>query len=471
MLKIIIAILILSVIIIVHEFGHFILAKANGIMVLEFSLGFGPKLIHFKKGETEYCLKLFPFGGACMMLGEDFIETDEAEAEDEETENAGRTTGKDEDEKNTLTDGRISAKEKNLAKGYDMSRAFVNQSVWARISVIAAGPIFNFILAFIISVFIIGFYGYDPSTLYKVYDDSPAAAAGLQEGDRIVELNGRSITFSREVTMYKSLFPDETLHITYVRDGQKYTTTVEPEHTTSTAYRIGITITENAAVGSVTDHSPAKKAGMKINDVIKSVNGTAISTGDEFSQIVTASEGNEVSVVVDRDGQDVTLSMTPELTQSENYYVGFVCYSERQKASPANTFVYSFKEVGYWIRTVFDSLRMLVTGKLSLNDMAGPVGVVNVIGQVVDQSKTDGMLYVVLSLLNMTVMITANLGVMNLLPLPALDGGRLVFLIIEALRGKPVSRQKEGMVHFVGMVLLMILMVVIMFNDVRNIFF
>lgn len=459
MLNIILAILVLSIIILVHEFGHFIVAKANGVMVLEFSIGFGPKLLHFKKGETEYCLKLLPFGGACMMLGEDFIESDK-DSKDVEVEEGD----------NAVKPGHITSAEKNLAKGYDMSRAFVNQSVWARISIIAAGPIFNFILAFIFSVFIIGFIGYDPCNVYKVYEDSPAAVAGLQEGDQIIEINGRDISFAREYSMYKALFPEKTLNITYLRDGAKYTTTVAPEYSTSTAYRIGITITETAGVNEVTNSSPAKRAGLKTNDIIKSVDGVAISTGDEFSQIISATEGKEVTLVVDREGKEISLSMTPELTESENYYNGLICYSERVKTSPAATLKYSAKEVGYWIRTVFDSLRMLVTGKVSLNNMSGPVGIVNVMGQAVEQSKSEGVLMVVLSLLNWAVMISANLGVMNLLPLPALDGGRLVFLIIEALRGKPVSREKEGMVHFVGMVLLMLLMVVIMFNDVKNLF-
>ena len=142
----------------------------------------------------------------------------------------------------------------------------------------------------------------------------------------------------------------------------------------------------------------------------------------------------------------------------------------REKLSPAGTISYSFKNVGYWIKAVFKSFKLLFTGKVSANDVSGPVGIVSAIGNVVTESKSDGVLYVILNLINWSVMISANLGIMNLLPIPALDGGRLVFLIIEAIRRKPVPREKEGMVHFIGIVLLMVLMVVIMANDIRKLF-
>ena len=167
--NVILAILVLSVIIIVHEFGHFIVAKANGVTVLEFALGFGPKLIHFKKGETVYSIKLLPFGGSCMMLGDEFMEAQTDEDEDEQA-----------DEK----DG----KAKTLEEEYDADRAFSNKSVWSRIAIIAAGPLFNFLLALILSIIMIGVDGYDLCTVDKVYDNSPAQEAGLAEGDTILKI-------------------------------------------------------------------------------------------------------------------------------------------------------------------------------------------------------------------------------------------------------------------------------------------
>lgn len=134
-LNVILAILVLSIIVIVHEFGHFIIAKANGITVVEFSIGFGPKLIHFRKGETEYCIKALPFGGACTMLGDEFLEMSVIQSEDDDEE---------------LTDEEKEAKKRKLAieNGYDMEKSFASKSVWARIAVIAAGPVFiSFLLS------------------------------------------------------------------------------------------------------------------------------------------------------------------------------------------------------------------------------------------------------------------------------------------------------------------------------------
>lgn len=458
MLDIFLAIILLSIIILVHEFGHFILAKANGVMVVEFSLGFGPKLIHFKKGETEYCLKLFPFGGACMMLGEDY----DPNLNNQDSETLDRINPSD-------TSDKTIASEKSLKNGYDMTRSFASKSVWARMSILAAGPIFNFLLAFILAVFIIGFLGYDPPKVDRIYTDSPATEAGLQEGDVITSINGRNITFAREISLYRALYPEKTMEITYERNGQSNSTTLIPQYTKTSSYRIGIVISE-CVVQQVTNDSPAKKAGLKTNDVIKSVDGVELTSSDQLTELLANSGGKEVSMVVLRDGNEMVIKTTPELTESESYYIGMLSYGVRVKTTPVHTLVYGVKEVGYWIRSVFDSLGMLVGGNVSLDDVAGPVGVVNVIGNVVEQSKPDGALYVMLNLFNMAVMISANLGVMNLLPIPALDGGRLVFCIIEAVRGKPINKEKEGMVHFVGMVLLMVLMVFILFNDLKNIF-
>ena len=129
-----------------------------------------------------------------------------------------------------------------------------------------------------------------------------------------------------------------------------------------------------------------------------------------------------------------------------------------------------FSEVRYWMSYTLTSLKMLVTGRVGVENLSGPVGIVNMVGEVVEQSRSDGALYVFLNLLNFSILLSVNLGVLNLLPLPALDGGRLVFILIELVRGKPVSREKEGMVHTIGLLLLMALMVFVMFNDVLKIF-
>jgi regulator of sigma E protease len=420
--------------VIAHEFGHFIVAKANGVAVIEFAVGFGPRIFHIKKGETEYALRLIPFGGACIMLGDAMMEMG--------------------DEENK----------------YDESRALSAKSVWARIAIIVAGPFFNFIIAFIFAVIIIASVGIDPCTVDVVEEGSPAYEAGLQVGDLITSINGDNMAFSKEYSFYTYYHGSETMNITYKRDGVKYTATVTPQYRTSNVYRIGVVVSDNVNITTVTDDSPAKEAGVKVGDIILTVNGQKLSDTLRISDIIAASGGEAVEMVVKRGDKEVTLNVTPAMTEVKEYYTGFDSYGYRVKKNPAATIGYAFKEVGYWIEIVLKSVGMMFTGQVSINDLSGPVGVVDSVNTVVEQSKPEGTWMVCLNLFNYIVMLSANLGVMNLLPLPALDGGKLLFLVIEALRGKPVKAEHEGMVHFIGMVLLMFLMVYIMFKDIAGLF-
>lgn len=340
-MSIVIALLVFSVIILFHEFGHFLLAKLNKITVVEFSLGMGPRLLSFEAGGTRYSWKLLPFGGSCMMLGEDGEEEEEG--------------------------------------------SFGSKSVWARMSVIAAGPIFNFLLAFIMALFIVGNLGYDVPVLLNVTEGMPAANAGLQAGDRIVKMNGKRIHLYREVQNYSMFHQGEMVIFQYERDGELHEATVTPELTNG-SYKYGI--------------------------------------------------GGNI-----------------------NY---------RQKTNVLETLEYSAYEVYYWIDTTVSSLGLLFKGGVQLDDMSGPVGVVDAIGTTYQESRDEGAFYVWMNLLNIAILLSANLGVMNLLPIPALDGGRLIFLIVEAIRRRRVEPELEAKIHFAGLMLLMLLMVVVMFNDVKK---
>lgn len=344
-MKFVIAILIFSVIILFHELGHFLLAKKNGIRVNEFCLGLGPTLWGVQKGETFYSLKLLPFGGACMMEGEDSESADES--------------------------------------------SFGRKSVGARISVIAAGPLFNFIMAYFLSFLLISCIGADIPSISGVMDGYSAQEAGLQAGDVIVKINKKSIHFYQEISMYAYFHPGEALNVVYERNGERIQAKILPSYDKESGrYLLGIT----------------KK--------------------------------NEA----------------------------------RQKGNFFANLKYSAYQVEYWIWTTMESLRMLVTGKVSANELSGPVGIVKSIGDTYDASVNDGYFYVFLNMVSFSILLSANLGVMNLLPLPALDGGRLIFLLLEAVRRKKIDPEKEGMVHFVGIMLLMGLMAFVMFNDIRKLF-
>ena len=341
---IIIAIVLFSFIVFFHELGHFLLAKKNGIDVQEFAIGMGPNLVSKEYKGTLYCLKLLPIGGMCVM---------------------------GEDEEATAAPGN-----------------FNNASVWARISVIAAGPIFNFILAFVGAVIITAMVGYDKPVLGSVDAGYPAAEAGMEKGDQIVKMGDKTIHIFREISLYNQLHQGEKVDVTFIRDGQKHTVTLTPKMDEELGYaRLGI--------GS-----------------------------------------------------------------SENY-----------KANALTALQYGAYEVKFWICTTIDSLKMLIARQVGVDQLSGPVGVVNMVDDTYQQSKSYGVRVVFLEMLNMIVLLSANIGVMNLLPIPALDGGRLFFLFVEVIRRKRIPPEKEGYVHFAGIVLLMLLMVFVMYNDIRRIFF
>ena len=426
-MKYVLAIVVLSVIIIIHELGHFIIAKASGVKVVEFSLGMGPRLIKFTKGGTMYSLKLFLLGGSCQMLGED---------------------------------------EENSEEG-----SFNSASIWKRIAIIAAGPIANFVLAFVGAVLLIGIMGYDPAIVHSVEDNSSAYEAGLQAGDKIVDVNGTNITFYGDYSMYLLFNEGKEMEVTVLRDGKEQVITFTPDFVKDDVYQIGIYMDpEKPLIVSIVEGYPAEKSGLIANDLIISIDGVSCNSSDEVSELIQKAEGKEVSLVVERDGKEVTINLTPNIVHREYYDYGFYLSGERVKCNPIDTIKYSFCQVGYWIKTVFYSFRMLFSGQAGFNDLSGPVGIVTMIGDVVEESKSDGAFYVFLNITNWTIMISANLGVMNLLPIPALDGGRLIFLFIEAIRRKPIPKEKEGIVHFVGIVLLLILSVAVLVNDIRKLF-
>ena len=340
-MKIILAILIFSFIIIFHELGHFLFAKKCGVKVNEFTLGLGPTLISWGKGETKYCLKLLPFGGSCVMEGED-----------EES---------------------------------DSDRAFNKKSLWERFQIVFAGPLFNFILAYILSVVYIAALGVNDATISDVMEGYAAEEAGMEAGDTILSINGYNAHFYNEISIYTFLHPNaESYDIVYSRDGEKHETELVPTY--------------------------SEETGRKMIGIIKN--------------------------------------------------------AEYKKVSPIGVLKYAAYEIKYQIYVTLSSLKMLFTGQISVNEVSGPVGVVTTISDVYDQSISSGLFYVFINLLSIAILLTANLGVMNLLPFPALDGGRILLFIIEGIRGKKMKPEIENGINLVGFALLMVLMVVVMYNDI-----
>ena len=426
-MSIIFALLIFSAVVLFHELGHFLLAKKNGIVVTEFSLGMGPRILSTVKNGTRYSLKALPFGGSCAMLGEDM-------SEDEE-------------------------------KG-----SFNAASVWGRISVVAAGPVFNFILALIFATVIVALAGYDPAEIMEVKEGSSAEKAGLQPGDIITEFQGYHIDLGKDLYVYTYLneVTSDPISMKVKRDGETMEINYIPDETVR--YLLGFNRSDENSmeVESLISGLPLEQAGLQPGDVITAIDGVKINNGEEYSAYIAEHPLSDepVAIVYERDGLEYDAKITPQKYTTPS--MGFSYNVGSVKAKGQEVLKYGLLEVKYMIRTTLLSLRELVTGHLGMEDLSGPVGVVDAIGQSYEQSKSEGPLIVFLNMLNMAVLLSANLGVMNLLPIPALDGGRLVFLVLEAIRKKPVNREVEGRIHFAGLMLLMALMVFVMYNDIMK---
>ncbi len=369
--KIILFLLIFGIVVIAHEFGHFIIGRKNGIRVLEFSVGMGPTLFSYVKNGVKYSLKLLPIGGACMFDGEDGI-IQEDEKGDSGTASDGATD-------NTCMGNGVLMDDK-------AGCAFTEAGVWRRIATVFAGPFFNFVLAFVFALIIVAFTGADKPVVMGFMEGSAVEAAGMQEGDVITKIGRERIYLYREVSLISVLNEGEPLAIEYERNGEKKTAVITP--------------TYDEAAG--------------------------------------------------------------------RYYMGLVGAGEYIDCNPFQVFQYGFYEIRYWVKATYKSLGMLLSGKATKDDVSGPIGIAQFVGDTYEEAKPYGISSVIFTMMNIVILLSVNLGILNLLPLPALDGGRLVFMLIEVIRGKPVPPEKEGIIHFAGLVAFMILMVFIMYNDIMK---
>jgi len=450
---IVIAILVFGVVVLIHELGHFWAARKVGILVEEFSIGMGPRLFSFKPGETRYSLKAFPLGGSCRMLGE----TDE---DDEE--------GKSAEEIRELK-----------------SRSFLNKPVKSRMFVILAGVVMNLLLAVIFSTL----YSFNTDfavpevsgfvvQIDSVIEGSPAYEAGLRAGDRIVAVNN-------EPTLYQNQFwrqidepwrqqvyqPVITIEIGRVVDNQWVRGIVEVE---SDIPNIGVTL--NA-------ESPAQLAGLQPGDRITHINGSRVRTQDDFWLYMRfRADGSPLTITFTRNGERLrTVIEEPYFVEgAQSYRIGFLAggrlafftrrtdeNSMHQRASFSESVSNGIFGVSFYVRSTLLGLSQLVTRQIGMDEMGGPVMIASVISDTTDVSfEHGGVMAVVWNAVRWMTIISSNLFVFNLLPIPALDGGKMVFLTIEAIRGKPISIEKEGIIHLVGFVLLMAFAVFVMYNDI-----
>jgi regulator of sigma E protease len=401
-----------------HELGHLIFAKRAGILCREFAIGFGPKVFSHKKGETTYTIRLLPIGGFVRMAGEDpemieikpghriglLFDKDEkvkkiilnnkekypncriVEVEYADIEKELFIKGFPDDEDDELKTFIIDPKAVIVENGIEsqiapVDRQFGSKTLAQRTMAIFAGPMMNFVLAFI--VFII-------------------------------------IAFLQGVP------------------------TNEPK------------------LGEITPDGAANAAGLKKGDIIQTINGSEISSWSDVVEVIRKNPNEKLDFSIHRNQKDLDIIVTPIEKTVEGKKIGLIGVYSPVEKSPILAVKAGFTETYFWTKQIFVMVGKLVTGQFSIDALSGPVGIY----QATDDVAKSGIYY----LMKWAGILSINLGIMNLLPIPALDGGRLMFFAVEAVRGKPIDRQKEGMVHFIGFALLMLLMLVVTWNDIQRFF-
>lgn len=436
---ILIGVLLFELIIFIHEFGHFITAKKSGIKVNEFSLGMGPKIFSFGKGETKYSLRIFPIGGFCAMEGED----------EESPE----------------------------------PRAFNNAKVWKRMIVIIAGAVMNIILGFVLMfVVVVQQDAYSSTEVQSFPATSFSSCTGLQSGDVIKEINGYGISTSMDFN-----YPISTAELKTV-DGS--TLEIYKEDCGNNLYNMAVSLVQDKN-NKLSDEQVSKVNELlskSTNEIVKAKSKEdAFSVYENYYKEINDACGikdYKVEKIVEKETRkrytaDILVERNGEEKLLKN--VQFFTYTTKDNSDPqvsidfyvkpidktiGSVLSQTFKQTISTCKMIYASLGGLLTGKFGLKDMSGPIGIASAVTTVASESLASGFMSAVNSIIYVMMIITVNLGLFNMLPFPALDGGRFVFLIIEAIRVKSVPRKVEAIVNGIGMGLLILLMILITANDI-----
>ena len=440
---IVIGVLLFEFIIFAHEFGHFITAKRSGVQVNEFALGMGPKLISFKKGETRYSLRAFPIGGFCSMEGED--------------------------------------------QTSDNPRAFTNAKVWKRMIIIVAGAVMNilvgFVLMFVVTVNQAEIIG---TTITSFEPYSYTANSGLMAGDKILSVGGYSVANSRDLAMGIQVLPCEEVDpaslTVYKQDccydsmtylyGMRDTLKLIDDKTLSYLYYN--TLADGCKKINAAQSKDEAYSLMK--QTIDSFYTTAkVSKPKDFKYPEIEVRDKRLRYVGDvkvvRNGEKMTVEDVQFFTykpdaKKDDTAVGVDFYLEQRDKNFGTVIEETFTGTVSLAKTVWKSFELLVTGRFHFSDMSGPVGITKAVSDVASAGLKSSFGDAVLNIVMIMALITVNLGIVNMLPFPALDGGRFVFLLIEAIFRRPIPRKVEYIVNGIGLALLILLIVIISINDV-----
>ncbi|MEF9475450.1 MAG: RIP metalloprotease RseP [Candidatus Mariimomonas ferrooxydans] len=443
------AVILFGILIFFHELGHFIFAKLVGVKVLKFSLGFGPKLLGRKIGETDYVISAIPLGGYVKPLGEEPGEE---------------------------------------IKEEDRPRAFNYQPVWKRTLIVLAGPVFNLVLAYVIFVVFLSMKlpvlipdleRVTNTTIENVLEDSPAMKAGLKKGDKVVSISGKDITTWLEVNEKIWENPGKELNLRVSRDNELIEIRVVPEAEKIKDQEgkeivignIGIS-KMSTTIADVLEDSPAMKAGFKTDDTIVSIDGEDIGTWLEMQEIISRSAGKELNLRVSRGNELIDIRVVPESKEikdqdGKEVVLGRIGVSKKldvlliQSSGILDAPKKGLEAVYRWCVLTLQIVGKLFTGAVSAKQIGGPILIVDAAAKAASIGAS--------TYFNFIAVISINLAILNLFPVPVLDGGHLVFLSIEALRGRPMSERITGVLTKAGFAMLMLLVAFVFYNDIMRV--
>jgi regulator of sigma E protease len=418
---------VLGVLIFVHELGHFLAARRVGVRVITFSLGFGPKILKFTRGDTEYCISAVPLGGYVKMAGENPDDPRSGQPDE-----------------------------------------FLSKTKWQRFQILIMGPLMNIVLAVVVSAFVLAqgaevlAYRDEPPVVGAVVAGSPAERVGLQAGDRILTVADKEVDTWEDLLISIAMKPDRDVPLTVLRNGATRSVTVRP--TAEGRYEIG-------NIGVLPDTYPViievrdgagERAGLKAGDVVLSINGERLVTSAQFRKAVEPNAGREIVMMIRRGGEDLRITVTPE-NEGGKGMLQVVPYEQTRSFTP--TWIEAIKlGVEQNIKSsglIFTTLTGLVTGDTSVRQLQGPVGIAQLSGE----SAAEGWI----SLLSLMAMLSINLGILNLMPIPVLDGGHILILLMEGVARRDFSMAVKEKMLLAGFVVLMMLMVTVIYNDLTRI--
>jgi regulator of sigma E protease len=421
-------IFVLGVLVFIHELGHFLAARRIGVRVLTFSLGFGPKLLTVKRGDTEYCISAIPLGGYVKMAGEN---PDDA-----------RTGAPDE---------------------------FLSKSKWERFQVLIMGPIMNLLLAVVVMALVL-YQGAElpafteqPAVVGSVETGSPAEAAGIRPGDRIISVQGREIADWDKLTMAIGTRANRELDIVFERDGKRIEKNVTPRVIDKfETGGIGVGPWYRPEIATVSE-GPARESGLKEGDLILAADGKWFVNREQIIETIKSHDGKPLDLIIDREGKQHTITVTPRQIDDGVRINAQIRATETVTVQPGivDAFKLSVERNWEWTVLIFETLAGLFTRDTSVKQLMGPVGIASLSGDAAEAG--------VIPLFTLMALISLNLGIMNLMPIPVLDGGHIAILAVEGLSRRDFSIKVKEKMLLGGFVILLTLMATVIYNDLTRV--